>query len=922
MSAPGEHAEEIRQPLGRWRFATSVVDEQRAAVSVGGTPVELDRSCYDVLLTLLRHAGEVVTKDELLEAGWPGRVVSENSLAKTVSRLRQALGADGEAIRVVHGYGYRLTAVVRHEASVQDRISTSSSHFLALQAGDALPLRPGWRLGQPLGEGGAGLIYLAVSTGGAQVAVKFANSEIGLSGLKREIALHRYIMASTGGLRNVAPLLSWNLTQTPYFLEVPYYADGNLHDWAGTRGGLDSLPLAERIAMCAELCETVARLHELGVLHKDLKPANLYPVSDANGTHLVLADLGVAEATTALQMAGLGLTFSLPLNADGSSSPVGSMLYVAPEVIAGEVGTQHSDVYSLGVILFQICVGDLRGSLAPGWEQRIEDSLLREDIAAAAALRSEQRPDARGLCVRLRELPVRRLARAAQLQQDANLERQAKALVAAQQRRRLLLTLSGGLALGLVGSLLMYWQADVARKQAQKTSSEKQAIVDFLANDLLAQADPYKTNRSDITLRAAIDSAAGKVDRNFTNQPDVALALHKTIANVYEGLGLYQLASDQLRHAQNDYAKSSEQIPHISADLSISLCSTLRSAGDFENAALACEAGNQILRTLGESSDSANLITGKLLFEQGRCKEALPEFESVQSSPTSSNTADARRMRELISDASYFSALCLQELGRTPAAQDKFVQTIQIRRERFGAKSPYLAWVLSDYGNFLVEQGQFVQAGVALEESRDIFANSLGEDDPERYVPDVGFALIRLYAHDWPSAIKLLGPLHAVKEKTLGATHLWTLKTLSTLAWAKSEVGSEEEAAKDLDTAMALAQPKFEAFGTRASFLVDQWIRTSLALGRDDLVRSLIKQQQGLVSALEPHHMRAAMLPCYWAELLRHDPASAQASVVQLENQCRNELLIGLPADHPLVKDVDAMLAGATGKVRRSPGRP
>jgi len=911
MNAPGEHAEAIRQPLGRWRFATSVVDEQRAAVSVGGAPIELDRSCYDVLLTLLRHAGEVVTKDELLEAGWPGRVVSENSLAKTVSRLRQTLGADGEAIRVVNGYGYRLTAVVRHESSVQDSISTTSSHFLALREGDALPLRPGWRLGQPLGEGGAGLIYLAVSTSGARVAVKFASSEIGLYGLKREIALHRYIMASTGGLRNVAPLLSWNLTQTPYFLEMPYYADGNLHDWAGMRGGLDALPLAERVAMCADLCETVAKLHELGVLHKDLKPANLYPVSDANGTHLVLADLGVAEATTAPQMVSLGLTFSLPLNKYGSSSPVGSMLYVAPEVIAGEVGTQHSDVYSLGVILFQICVGDLRGSLAPGWEQRIEDSLLREDIAAAAALRSEQRPDARGLCVRLRELPVRRLARAAKLRQDANLVRQAKALAAAQQRRRLWLTLSIGLALGLVGSLLMYWQADVARKQAQQTSTEKQAIVDFLANDLLAQADPYKTNRSDMTVRAAVDSAAGKVDRDFTSQPDVALALHKTIANVYEGLGLYQLASDQLRHAQSDYAKSREKIPHISADISISLCSTLRSAGDFENAAVACEAGNQILRTLGEVSDSANLITGKLLFEQGRCKEALPKFESVQGSPASSNTADARRMRELISDASYFSALCLQELGRTRAAQDKFIQTIRIRRERFGATSPYLAWVLSDYGNFLVEQGQFVQAGIALQESREIFANSLGEDDPERYVPDVGFALMRLYAHDWPSAIKLLQPLYAVKEKSLGARHLWTLKTLSSLAWANAEAGFRQAAAKDLDTAMALAKPQLAAFGTRSTILIDHWIRAALALGRDDLARALIGQQQGLLNTFDAHHPRAAMLHCYKAELLQAGSSREQAAVFDENQQCRAELLTTLPSDHPFVKDVDAKLANA-----------
>ncbi|UGB44250.1 winged helix-turn-helix domain-containing protein [Frateuria edaphi] len=106
-----------RVRTGTWRFGRVVLDEATAQLHVAGDPVQLDRSSYDVLLALLRHAGEIVTKDELLDAGWPGRVVSENSLAKAVSRLRQALAGDGEAIRVVHGYGYRLAATVRLQPS-------------------------------------------------------------------------------------------------------------------------------------------------------------------------------------------------------------------------------------------------------------------------------------------------------------------------------------------------------------------------------------------------------------------------------------------------------------------------------------------------------------------------------------------------------------------------------------------------------------------------------------------------------------------------------------------------------------------------------------------------------------------------------------------------------------------------------------
>jgi TolB-like protein/DNA-binding winged helix-turn-helix (wHTH) protein len=97
-----------------WHFGTAELDEREMRLTVGGAAVPLDRSCFDLLLCLVRRAGEVVPKDELLRIGWPGRVVTENSLAKAVGRLRQALGnADGECLRVVHGYGYRLVADVQ-----------------------------------------------------------------------------------------------------------------------------------------------------------------------------------------------------------------------------------------------------------------------------------------------------------------------------------------------------------------------------------------------------------------------------------------------------------------------------------------------------------------------------------------------------------------------------------------------------------------------------------------------------------------------------------------------------------------------------------------------------------------------------------------------------------------------------------------
>jgi DNA-binding response OmpR family regulator len=92
------------------RFGEVVFDPARGRLSVAGRRTEIDRSSAAILQALLNEAGREVAKDRLLEAGWSGRLVHENSLAKAIGRLRGALGKDGELLETVHGYGYRLAA--------------------------------------------------------------------------------------------------------------------------------------------------------------------------------------------------------------------------------------------------------------------------------------------------------------------------------------------------------------------------------------------------------------------------------------------------------------------------------------------------------------------------------------------------------------------------------------------------------------------------------------------------------------------------------------------------------------------------------------------------------------------------------------------------------------------------------------------
>src|SRR5205814_8140467 len=92
---------ELADASGRvWTFAGREFDESRLELRVNGKPVELELKPLEILLQLLKHAGEVVSKDELLDAVWPGLSVAEGSLSTAVYKLRKALGDDDSRIVV------------------------------------------------------------------------------------------------------------------------------------------------------------------------------------------------------------------------------------------------------------------------------------------------------------------------------------------------------------------------------------------------------------------------------------------------------------------------------------------------------------------------------------------------------------------------------------------------------------------------------------------------------------------------------------------------------------------------------------------------------------------------------------------------------------------------------------------------------
>src|SRR5258706_9776016 len=124
---------EVAETSGRlWRFADYEFDELRRELRTKGKPVELESKPLDILLQLLLHAGEVVTKEELLESVWPDVMVVDGSLATAVSKLRKAMGdEDHPAIVTVPRVGYRLAGPGYWQA-----VEAAAGPQLGFKAGD------------------------------------------------------------------------------------------------------------------------------------------------------------------------------------------------------------------------------------------------------------------------------------------------------------------------------------------------------------------------------------------------------------------------------------------------------------------------------------------------------------------------------------------------------------------------------------------------------------------------------------------------------------------------------------------------------------------------------------------------------------------------------------------------------------------
>lgn len=862
----------------RWRFAGFELDERRRELRRAGKRIHLEPRPLDLLMLLLRRPNDLVGKDELIEQVWAGRVVTETVIARAVAKLRTALGEDGaELIKTVHGYGYRLDAIPERLVLPA---SSGGSAALGLRAGESPPLRPNWKLLRPLSDGGNA--WLAEQSRSGQLRVfKFAADPVGMHALKREITLHRVLRQALGTEAPLVPVVDWNLDDTPWYLETEYCPLGSLEDWLKAQAATGPVTLTQRLSLLAQAAEALAGAHAIGVLHKDLKPANLLLVEKAGELRVLLADFGSGrvdpEQLAALDITRLGFTQTIAADDRGR----GTLNYIAPEVLAGQPATLKSDIYSLGVMLFQIATGDLHRSLAPGWEREVADEVLRQDIAAACDLNPAHRlGDASELAQRLRRLPERQEELRRQLQEEREHARLREQLRAATQRRRWVGALSITLLLGLMSTGVLYWRAHRAEQEARQEADAANAINSFLNQDMLGGANPYLAGGGrSVTISSVLDSAAAKLDDRFGDQPRIYAQLGRSLAAAYQNLGLETQAKDLLHHAIRRLESRQDGESEGLDDLWSQLSELDVLMADFVEAQAFSERSYAFRQRRYGEQDMRTVYTRDALawlrYEFGDYRESARRYEALLQ-----ELAGKGEEAELYSlDLKWYLAENYLELGRFGEARALIEEVIDREtHRRGGADNLGMYWRNSTLGDLQMELDELDAAEKIYSEMLDSARRTLGEDHPNTHLAEHCLGLIRFWRGDRAKAAELLELAFAGRRGLHGERHYDTRFTMARLGELYVAQGRYPEARRLLERAYPAALETEGESHPRTLELAHCLALARAYSGALDAAEALLKRSLELApTALPPNNSRTAWMH-YRLGLVYHLRAQAVAA--------------------------------------------
>ncbi len=264
---------------------------------------------------------------------------------------------------------------------------------------DAVLPGPGWVMEKRLGRGGFGEVWLARNPMDPRwrSVFKFCALEADVESLRRELDIFNRMRDEDGKPpSDIAEVWNASCDAPPYYIQLEYVPGGDLRQWIADHGR--TAPLRVRIQMAVGMARSLNRIHRLGIVHRDIKPANFLVVPPASpdvAPPLKLTDFGIGQAAVdrALAVAGEGNRLHgggacFTLHDDTLAEAAGAYFFIAPELVGSAAATRvrlahdatpASDIYSLGVTLYQLFAGDAHRP--PGIDLAdLPDPVLREDV--------------------------------------------------------------------------------------------------------------------------------------------------------------------------------------------------------------------------------------------------------------------------------------------------------------------------------------------------------------------------------------------------------------------------------------------------------------------------------------------------------------------------------------------------------------
>jgi serine/threonine-protein kinase len=697
-------------------------------------------------------------------------------------------------------------------SSLLDRPFADVAHSVLAEGAQSLPFQElgPYRIRKVLGEGGMGVVYLAERSDlGSLVALKLLR-DAWLSPARRErFAAEQRTLAQLNH-PSIARLYDADTLSdgTPFF--VMEYVEGlPLTDYCVQH----ECSFERRLQLFRQVCEAVQYAHSNAVIHRDLKPSNILVRSD--GT-IRLLDFGIAKQVESLdipaQQTMTGLRLMTPA-------------YAAPEQIRGQrVGIQ-ADVYSLGVILYELLCGQLPFDLSNLAPAEAETVLLEHDAprpsvrakresSSAASLSAGSWADLDVLCFTAMHKDLERRYRSVEaLIRDVDHYLKREPLEARPDtigyrldkfvRRNRREVAAAVAAAVLVVGLVVFFTVRLAkaRDTAVAEAARTQRIQRFTMN-LFQGGDQSVGPADDLRVITLVDRGVQEAHA-LTGDPRSQAEIYQTLGTVYENLGKLdkaeQLLNMSLKQRETLFGADSPEV----AESLVAIAGLRDAQARFDEAEKLVRQGLDIskrhLAPNHPAIGKATALLGKILEDRGTYPAAigvLEEAARLQSTPGPPSADLAESLTELAN--SHFYA------GNYDISEALNQRVLGMDRELYGEHHPHIADDLINLGAVQYERGRFSEAESFYRQGLDITQSFYGKDHPATAsaLTMLGRALVSEGKLD--AGAEILQQALAIQEKVFGKVHPRVAGTLNELGKIAQRRGQLDEAEQELTQAVEI----------------------------------------------------------------------------------------------------------------------